>query len=63
MSLDAEHDVTEAQPGTGLCELCGEDAALPNDDFCRECLLEVEAALAQVERPDFWRPTGECPEC
>lgn len=49
VSLDAEH-TTEASPGTGLCEICGEDAALPNDDLCRECLLEVELALAEIEQ-------------
>ena len=50
MSLDAEHDVSKNTPGTGLCDICGDDAALPNEDLCRECLLEVETALAEIEQ-------------
>jgi hypothetical protein len=26
----------------GLCELCGESEALPNEDFCSDCLAELE---------------------
>lgn len=59
MSATLERD---EHPETGLCvnEWC-QDAALPDDEFCAECLLEAERILAELE-PDFWRPTGECPE-
>lgn len=35
---------------TGICSRpwC-QDAALPDDEFCAECLLEVEAMLAELE--------------
>lgn len=63
MSLDVETP-SEKGPGTGLCAnpWC-QDAALPDDEFCGNCLLEVEAMLAELEPPDFWRPTGECQDC
>lgn len=34
---------------TGLCERCKENEALPDEDWCGLCVLEVEAALAEVE--------------
>lgn len=39
-------------PETGLCanSWC-QDAALPDDEFCRECFLDVERLLAELE-PD-----------
>ena len=33
----------------GLCERCGMNAQLPDEDWCGDCTLEVEAALAEVE--------------
>jgi hypothetical protein len=33
----------------GLCERCGLNAPLPNEDWCGDCTLEVEAILAETE--------------
>ena len=35
--------------GIFLCERCGENAPLPNEDWCALCTLEVETALAEAE--------------
>lgn len=32
-----------------FCERCGVNAALPNEDWCGDCTLEVEALLAETE--------------
>ena len=34
---------------TGLCSRCRENESLPDDEWCRDCALEVEVALAEVE--------------
>jgi len=47
---------------TAMCERCGMDAPAPNDDWCKDCILEVEIILAEMEErqePDFrWRALG-----
>lgn len=37
---------------TGLCDICGEDAAVPNDDFCRSCIAEIERSIWELENQD-----------
>lgn len=34
---------------SGLCERCHENVPATNDDWCSECILEVETALAEAE--------------
>ena len=33
----------------GLCECCQENAALPEQDFCETCALELKLALNEPE--------------
>lgn len=41
-----EHEDYEVLVGTGLCVLCREDPARPDDELCASCLLDV---LGEVE--------------
>lgn len=34
---------------SGLCERCGENAPVTNDDWCHDCILEVELLLSEEE--------------
>lgn len=34
---------------SGLCERCRENAAATNDEWCSDCILEVELMLAEAE--------------
>lgn len=36
----APDDDYEARVSTGLCVICREDQALPDDDLCPSCLVE-----------------------
>lgn len=49
---DPGDETPEEHPETGLCSICHEDAAVPNDEFCRSCLAEVERELWLIENPD-----------
>lgn len=53
MSLDAEIETTEEQPSTGLCAngWC-QDAALPDQDLCRECLLDLLEFTVEEDSDD-----------
>lgn len=50
MSMILDRDPGDEHPETGLCvNAWCENAALPDDEFCAECLLEVERILAELE--------------
>jgi predicted amidophosphoribosyltransferase len=34
---------------TGLCEACHQDAALPDEDFCADCMGEIEREIERLE--------------
>jgi predicted amidophosphoribosyltransferase len=34
---------------TGLCEACHQDAALPEEDFCADCMGEIEREIERLE--------------
>lgn len=44
-----EDDVREPSPSTGMCLICLENEALPDDDICGGCNLDIELAFAEVE--------------
>ena len=48
-STETRYEEYRASLADGLCDRCGENAALPNEDECAACTLEIEAALAEVE--------------
>ncbi len=46
---------------TSLCERCKDNEPAINDDWCGDCILEVELILAEVEEqhePDFRTSNG-----
>lgn len=44
-----ENAYAERTHASDLCERCGENVRLPNEDWCGDCTLEVETALAELE--------------
>lgn len=32
-----------------LCEICGHNAAAPDDAWCKDCILEAEMKLAEID--------------
>lgn len=49
--IDRDPDDETQELGTGLCTRCRENEALPDDEWCGSCTLEIEAMLAEFE-PD-----------
>ena len=48
---------------TFLCTRCHENEPVPTDEWCRDCILEIEFMLAELEEPvsepDFrWKALG-----
>lgn len=46
---------------TALCERCGMNAPATNDEWCSDCILEVETILAEEELVDSTPPLTHRP--
>ena len=49
-------DETAGNRHGDLCERCAENLAVPDDDFCRSCIEEIEPLLDALES---LKPVGE----
>ena len=42
----------ESRPSSGLCEVCRQNEALPDEIYCRDCMREIEIELGYAEAED-----------
>lgn len=46
---DEEAAQRARRAANGLCTRCGENAPVPEEEWCGPCVLEVETAMAELE--------------